>query len=85
MSNTKIMPWIDALPEVAATDFQTRRDQIAAMVAEADELKRQAEELTRKADEVRGKAYLESCKLEGAAKGHWSIEVVDRVKARTGW
>ena len=28
MSKNKIMPWVDALPNVEATDFQARRDQI---------------------------------------------------------
>ena len=37
MSN-KIMPWIDALPNVQATDFQARRDEVAATVREGAEL-----------------------------------------------
>ena len=35
MSKNKIMPWVDALPNVEATDFQARRDQIEATMAEA--------------------------------------------------
>lgn len=34
MSKNKIMPWVDALPNVEATDFQARRDQIEATMAE---------------------------------------------------
>ena len=43
MSKNKIMPWVDALPNVEATDFQARRDQIEATMAEAAELVKQAE------------------------------------------
>jgi len=50
MSDNKIMPWIDELEGAAATNFPARRDEIAAMMAEAAEL-------VRKADELRGKAY----------------------------
>ena len=50
MSDNKIMPWIDELEGAAATDFPARRDEIAAMMAEAAEL-------VRKAEELRGKAY----------------------------
>ena len=38
MSDNKIMPWIDELEGAAATDFPARRDEIAAMMAEAAEL-----------------------------------------------
>lgn len=57
MSKNKIMPWVDALPNVEATDFQARRDQIEATMAEAAELVKQAEEL-------RGKAYFAALSLE---------------------
>ena len=50
MSDNKIMPWIDELEGAAATDFPARRDEIAAMMAEAAEL-------VCKAEELRGKAY----------------------------
>ena len=56
MSKNKIMPWVDALPNVEATDFQARRDQIEATMAEAAELVKQAEEL-------RGKAYFAALSL----------------------
>lgn len=74
----KVMPWIDELPNVAATNFPARRDEIAELMSKAAELVRQAEEL-------RAKAYFAGCALEGEAKGHWSEEDVRRAKARTGW
>jgi hypothetical protein len=40
MSDNKIMPWIDELEGAAATNFPARRDEIAAMMAEAAELVR---------------------------------------------
>ena len=45
----KIMPWIDAMPSVDATDFPAQRNQIAAMMDEATELARKAEALRAKA------------------------------------
>ena len=53
MSDNKIMPWIDELEGAAATDFPARRDEIAAMMAEAAEL-------VCKAEELRGKALLQT-------------------------
>ena len=35
---SKIMPWIDELPEAAKTDFPARRDEIGALLDEAAEL-----------------------------------------------
>ena len=78
MSKNKIMPWVDALPNVEATDFQARRDQIEATMAEAAEL-------VCKAEELRGKAYFAGCSLEGQAKGQWSMEAVEQAKRRAGW
>ena len=71
----KIMSWIDAMPGVDATDFPAQRDQVVAMMNEAAEL-------ARKAEALRAKAYVAGCSLEGNAKVHWSIEVVERAKAR---
>lgn len=71
------MPWVDALPNVQSTDFQVRRDQIEAMIAEADELVKQAEEL-------RGRAYFATLKLEACAKGKWSLQVVEQAKRSVG-
>lgn len=76
-SNDKIMPWVDALLNVQSTDFQVRRDQIEAMIAEADELVKQAEEL-------RGRAYFATLKLEACAKGKWSLQVVEQAKRSVG-
>ncbi|MGS5901588.1 stable inheritance protein KleA [Escherichia coli] len=75
---SKIMAWLDELPGASATDFPARRDQIAALME-------QAADLTRQAEELRHKAYLQSCMLEGDAKGRWSTEEVERAKARAGW
>ena len=71
----KIIPWIDAMPGVDATDFPAHRDQIAAMMDEAAEL-------VRKAEALRAKAYFAGCTLEGNAKAHWSIAAVESAKAR---
>ena len=57
---SKIMPWIDELPEAAKTDFPARRDEIGALLDEAAEL-------VRKAEELRAKAYFTGCTLEGDA------------------
>ena len=69
---SKIMPWIDELPEAAKTDFPARRDGIAAMLDEA-------------AEELRAKAYFTGCTLEGDAKARWSGQAVDEAKARVRW
>ncbi|AGS40925.1 stable inheritance protein KleA [Cycloclasticus zancles] len=78
MTNSKIMSWVDALPNVAATDFTTRRDSIADKMAEAQELEQRAGKL-------REEAYFASLKLESDAKGEWSIEAVEQAKHRAGF
>lgn len=78
MSN-KIMAWVDLLPQVEATDFQARRDQIAATVTEAVELLEAGE--VKKAEGKRAEAYFAALKLEGDAKGHWTIQQVEQAKA----
>jgi hypothetical protein len=78
MTQPKIMQWIDALPNVEETDFQTRRDEIIAMMNEAAEL-------TRRAEELRGKAYLQSLRLEGDAKSRWTAQEIDSAAARVAW
>ncbi len=77
-SKDKIMPWVDALPNVQSTDFQVRRDQIEATIAEANELVKQAEEL-------RGRAYFASLFLEASAKDRWSLQVVEQAKHSVGY
>ncbi|OLL27287.1 protein kleA [Burkholderia sp. SRS-W-2-2016] len=77
MKNERIMSWIDELPGVQATEFPARRDAIAGLMNEAAEL-------VRKADELRAQAYFAGCALEGDAKGHWSLEVVERAKRWVG-
>lgn len=78
MKYERIMPWVDELPGVQATEFPTRRDAIAELLSEAAEL-------VRKADELRAKAYFAGCTLEGDAKGRWSLEAVEQAKRRVGW
>jgi hypothetical protein len=68
-----IMSWIDILPGVANTNFQKRRDEVAAKMAEAAEL-------VRKAEVLRGQAYLEACSIEGEAKACWAIQIVEAAK-----
>lgn len=71
MSKQAIMSWVDALPGVEKTDFQAKRDEIAALVKQAEEL--------------RGQAYFASLRLEGEAKAHWSTQQVEQIKAGSGW
>lgn len=80
---SKIMPWIDALPNVQATDFQARRDEVAATVREGAGLLEQGK--PKESEAARAKAYFAACKLEGDAKVHWSIQEVEQAKARVGW
>ncbi|WP_241352595.1 stable inheritance protein KleA [Burkholderia cenocepacia] len=84
MSKNKIMPWVDALPNVEATDFQARRDQIEATMAEAAEAA-EAAELVKQAEELRGKAYFAALSLEASAKGEWSSQAVEQAKRSVGW
>lgn len=75
MKNSNIMTWVDNLPNVNETDFQARRDGIADLVAQAQELEQRAKKL-------REQAYFASLRLEGDAKGVWSIDVVENAKNR---
>lgn len=79
----KIMPWIDVLPNVDATDFKARRDEIAVIVSKWTELLTQGKE--KESEAARVKAYFESCKLEGDAKAYWSMQEVEQAKVRIGW
>lgn len=76
-SNKKIMPWIDILPGVEETNFQQRRDAVAANAAAADEL-------VRKAEALRSESYFASCAIESDAKVCWSIQMVDVAKHAAG-
>lgn len=78
MNNDRIMPWVDELPGVQATEFPARRDAIAGLLNEAATL-------VHKADELRSRAYFAGCTLEGDAKGRWSLEAVEQAKRRVGW
>ena len=79
---TTIMSWIDALPNVESTDFQQRRDLLAAQLKEGEQLRDQAEEMRLHAEDVLGKVHLDFIKLEACAKRHWSFEVVETVKGQ---
>jgi len=73
MSQAKIMAWVDELPNVEVTDFQKRRDEIAATQAKAIALAAEA-------DVLKAQAYFAACRLEGDAKSTWSHRIVDAVK-----
>ena len=60
------------------TDFPARRDEIAAMMAEAAEL-------VCKAEELRGKAYFAGCSPGGQARAIGRWEAVEQAKRRAGW
>ncbi|HCI4281967.1 TPA: stable inheritance protein KleA [Klebsiella variicola subsp. variicola] len=75
MKKADVMSWVDALPGVKQTNLQERRDNVAELMARADELLQQAQEL-------RSQAYFESLSIESAARSTWTNEIVDTVKAR---
>lgn len=69
----KVMAWVDALPNVAGTAFQAKRDEISKIVAEADALEVEAAEL-------REQAYFSSLKLESDARSVWSYSEIEQAK-----
>ncbi|WP_081612059.1 stable inheritance protein KleA [Janthinobacterium sp. CG3] len=73
----KIMPWLDLLNDVTATDFPARRDRIAALME-------QATEPTNNAAHLLAEAYVEGCKLEGDANAHWSIKEIEQAQLCSG-
>ena len=73
----KILPWVDELPGVAATDFPAKRDAIADLLAQAAELSRQA-------DDLRSRAYFDACGLEGDARRRWTPQQIEQAKTRAG-
>ena len=73
----KIMPWLDLLNDVSATDFPARRDRIAALME-------QATEPTNNAAHLLAEAYVEGCKLEGDAKAHWLIKEIEQAQLCSG-
>lgn len=79
--SSRIMAWIDTMPNVETTDFQARRNEIEATMTEAAELLGAGD--GKKAEGLRAKAYFASCRLEGDAKAHWSIREVEAAKARS--
>lgn len=77
---TRIMAWIDLLPEVGRTDLQERRDTIQELTRQAAEATQKAQLLTRQAQQLRERANLAACALEGEAKGKFSAEGVEKAK-----
>ncbi|MCK9709845.1 stable inheritance protein KleA [Pseudomonas syringae pv. syringae] len=61
--------------------MQQRRDTIQELSRQAAEATHQALMLTRKAAELRERANSAACKLEGDAKGRFSIEAVEHAKS----
>lgn len=80
MKQQRIMPWIDLLPGIGATDLQCRRDTIQELTRQAAEATHKALELTRQAQLLRERANLAACTLEGDAKGKFSAEAVEKAK-----
>jgi|UPI00056D74B8 Uncharacterized KorC regulated protein A len=80
MNKTKIMPWVDVLPNVTETNFQARRDEVSRAMAHAAELARKASEMARQAEALRSRAYQAACMVEGDAKARWSIQIVETAK-----
>lgn len=80
MKQLCIMPWIDLLPGIEATDFQQRRDTIQELSCQAAEATHKALILTRQAEKYRERASLAACALEGEAKGKFSAERVEKAK-----
>jgi len=68
-----VMPWIDLLSGVDATDFQARRDAITDLVAQARQPSAMAAHLL-------AEAYVQSCLLETAAKNHWSVREIEQAQ-----
>jgi hypothetical protein len=73
----KIMPWIDHLEGVGATDFLVRRDHI-------DLLLRQAQQTSDTLIFLLAQAYIQTAKLEGEVKAFWSEKEVERARSRLG-
>lgn len=69
----KVMAWVDALPHVADTAFQARRDEISKIVAQVDAFEAEAAEL-------RQQAYFSSLKLESDARSVWSYSEIEQAK-----
>ena len=80
-----MMPWIDQLANASMTNFPTRRDRIAELIAEASAATGHAAVLMNKATDLRSRAYYEMLRLEGDAKGKWGCEEVEQAKRRVEW
>lgn len=84
MKKEKTMGWVDSLPGVAGTDFQTRRNQIVELLEKAEDAAREAEAKRVEAEKLRSQAYNEAISLEVDAKNQWSFETVENTKNRAG-
>ncbi|MFY1070591.1 stable inheritance protein KleA [Pseudomonas juntendi] len=80
MSKEGIMPWMDLLPGVDATDFLKRRDEVAELARQAANARFKAQALLRKANKLHGEAMQKACELEGRAKGCFSVCEVEKAK-----
>ena len=80
MSKEGIMPWMDLLPGVDATDFLKRRDEVADLARQAANARLQAQALVREANEIHSKAMQKARELENSAKGRFSVCEVEKAK-----
>lgn len=68
-NSLKKYAWMNYLKEVETSDFSTRRDRIAALMAAQP---------SSNAAHLLAEAYLEGCKLECDAKAHWSLKEIEQ-------
>jgi hypothetical protein len=80
MSKEGIMPWMDLLEGVDATDLLQRRAGVADLARRAAAARAKALEFGREADRLSGLAHQEACALEGYAKGKYSTCAVEKAK-----
>lgn len=73
----KIMPWLDGMRDVGATDFLARRERIASLL-------QQATQPTPRAAHYLTEAYVETSKLEDDAKARWSVREIERAQRCNG-
>ncbi len=73
MSKNLVMPWIALLPDVDKTPFLACRDEVQAMIDQADELAKQAAEW-------RSKAYRSACQLEGIISSNYPRDIINKSK-----
>lgn len=72
-----IMPWLDGMREVEATDFLARRERIASLL-------QRATQPTTRAAHYLAEAYVETSKLEDDAMARWSMKDIQHAQRCTG-